>query len=282
MDLKFLRRAEGNLLFLGFLGLAVIWGVALFVSWAADLGYCTSYTLQHAGDPYVLTLIAIGGFVGGRVLGHGRRWIHKEPTPLVQGVRTEPWLQGLLAVTLIVAGGALLYEGFGVGHDLSAPPITSYIRCAAAGQVGLTAIVTAIVFLLLGGWLWHPTDAPSAIWITAVAALAWGALAIALVISTNTSLMAVTPESRGYSHVGFFLVSLVILAFPIVTVVADLRLIHGRDLTVGHYVNGFVAAYPWFALVLGIVVGAMVAHFFLGLVGQVAVIDFVADLFGGG
>lgn len=280
MDLNLSRRTEGNLLFIGFLGLTVIWGVAIFVSWAADLGYCSSYKLQHANDPYVLTVIAIGGFVGGRVLGHGRRWIRKEPTPLVGGVRTEPWLQGLLAVMLIVAGGALVYEGFGIGHDLSAPPITSYIRCAAAGQVGLTAIVTAIVFLLLGGWLWHPTGAPAAIWITVVAALAWSALALALVISTNNSLTAVTPESRGYSHVGFFLVSFVILAFPIITVVADLRLTHHRDLTVGHYVNGFVAAYPWFALLLGLVVGAMVAHFFLGLVGQKAVLDFIAGVFG--
>jgi hypothetical protein len=276
-----LTRIEGNLLFLGFLGLIVILGVAIYASWKADLGYCNAYALKRASDPYELVVIGIGGLVAGRVLGHGRRWIHREPLPLHEQIRTPPWLQGLLALLLIVSGGALLYEGFGLGHYLSAPPITSYIRCASDGQVGLTAIVTTAVFLLLGGWLWHPTNSRSAIWVTLMAALVWGALAVGVIISTNNSLVAITPDSRGYSHVGFTLVSLVILAFPIVTMVADLRLTHQRGLTVGHYVNGFVVAYPWFGFVLSIVVGAMLAHFFLGLVGQKAVVDFIARLLGG-
>ena len=38
-----------------------------------------------------------------------------------------------------------------------APPITEYVRCAAAHYPALAAVAAGAVSLLLGNWLWYPT-----------------------------------------------------------------------------------------------------------------------------
>jgi hypothetical protein len=257
------------------LGLLVsAFGVAEFASLSANVGYCDKYELKGPSDPYWLALIGIGGFVGGRILGHARSWDH----PNHSGVRTHPWLQILLAMLLTLAGGALLYESHGLGHWEVAPPITSYIRCAAAGQVALTAIAAGVLFILLGGWLWRPTASAAAGWVTLAAVLILAALVAGLVISPPTSTTAALSGARGYWRWSFVLVSAFVFCFPLAAVIADLWSSGHHRWAVGHYVNEFVRTYPWFALCLGIVVGAMIAHFFLGLVGRDAVLSFLGRL----
>jgi uncharacterized membrane protein YidH (DUF202 family) len=267
-----LKALEVALTILGLVGLIVVLSVAMFASGAANLKYCTGYGLKRPDDPYVLALVGLGGFIVGRLLGHVRRWIHGDPAPLHAGVRTEPLLQGLLALALLVAGVALLYESFGLEHYTSAPPITAYVRCAAAGQVGLTATIAFIIFVLLGGWLWRPTDSAWGLRVSVGALVVWGVLALALAVSGNSSVAAIRSDAGGYSGIGFALVSGVIFSFPIVTSIVDLDLTRHNGFGVGHYVNGFTAAYPWFAGILGVAVGAMIAHFFLGLVGIKAIL----------
>ena len=49
----------------------------------------------------------------------------------------------------------------------------------------------------------------------------------------------------------------------VVIAVAKFILISRRKKPLGHYVNEFIIQYPWFAGVLAVVFGAMLAHFFL-------------------
>jgi hypothetical protein len=72
-------------------------------------------------------------------------------------VRTGGPLQIALAAFLVLATVLLGYETYALANSLSAPPITSYVRCAAAYSAGLSAIAGFAVTLLLGNWLWYPT-----------------------------------------------------------------------------------------------------------------------------
>lgn len=49
----------------------------------------------------------------------------------------------------------------------------------------------------------------------------------------------------------------------LVVAITEFILIARKKKPLGHYVNEFMVHYPWFAGVLAVVFGAMVAHFFL-------------------
>jgi len=82
-------------------------------------------------------------------------------------------------------------------------------------------------------------------------------------------LLSGSPAAIGktYSSIGFYLIVLVVFGILITAAVAELVLTRKvpPSPAIGHYVNGFVVAYPWLAFVFAIVLGAMIAHFFVGL-----------------
>ncbi len=56
------------------------------------------------------------------------------------------------------------------------------------------------------------------------------------------------------SRIGFLIFLSVMPGVLLAVAAADL---------VGYYLNEFMIAYPWFATILAVIFGAMVAHFFL-------------------
>ncbi len=68
-----------------------------------------------------------------------------------------------------------------------------------------------------------------------------------------------------YSRPGFVILVLVIFGVLLPVAVTDLLLTVRRKRPVGYYVNEFVIAYPWFAGLLALVMGALIGHFFLNI-----------------
>jgi len=65
------------------------------------------------------------------------------------------------------------------------------------------------------------------------------------------------------SRFGFLVFVAVVPGLLLAVAAADLGLTFKHRLPVGYYLNQFMVAYPWFAGVLALVFGAMIAHFFL-------------------
>ncbi len=65
------------------------------------------------------------------------------------------------------------------------------------------------------------------------------------------------------SRIGFLIFLSVMPGVLLAVAAADLVLTVKRRRPVGYYLNEFVIAYPWFAAILAVIFGAMVAHFFL-------------------
>lgn len=140
------------------LALAVIFGTAFIGAFGADVSACTNKASADSRMGLVLGVIALVGFASGRLLAMVRKWVHQ--TPAVRDsdvVRTGGWLQGGLAAFLILVAVALGYETYALAHYTSAPPITEYVRCAAATSPVLAALSGFAVSMLLGNWLWYPT-----------------------------------------------------------------------------------------------------------------------------
>ena len=74
-------------------------------------------------------------------------------------------------------------------------------------------------------------------------------------------------SDKTFSPVCFYLTTLVVFAILVTAAVTELVLTRKQppQPALGHYVNGFVMAYPWLAGFFAVVVGAMIAHFFVGL-----------------
>ena len=68
-----------------------------------------------------------------------------------------------------------------------------------------------------------------------------------------------------YTRPGFYILIAVIFLILIPAAAADLYLTARRKHPVGYYVNEFVIAYPWFGGLFALVIGAMIAHFFLNI-----------------
>jgi hypothetical protein len=66
--------------------------------------------------------------------------------------------------------------------------------------------------------------------------------------------------------IGFIFLALVVFGIPAVVAVADLFLTYRRGrYPIGYYMNEFAVDHPMFAGVLALVLGAMMAHFFLNI-----------------
>ncbi len=65
------------------------------------------------------------------------------------------------------------------------------------------------------------------------------------------------------SRIGFLIFLSVMPGVLLAVAAADLTLTVKRRRPVGYYLNEFMIAYPWFAAILALIFGAMVAHFFL-------------------
>ena len=68
------------------------------------------------------------------------------------------------------------------------------------------------------------------------------------------------------SRVGFLILVAVLPGILLVVAGIDLGLTIKRRHPVGYYLNEFMIAYPWFAAILAVVFGAMIAHFFLHII----------------
>lgn len=145
------------------LAIVLIGLIALFVkgisaSANGDVTQCAKQLDPKSPVGMLLALVGLSGFALGRAVANGRKWIHQAPTVSdSKVVRTSGFLQGILALFLIMAAVLLGYETYAVSNFSNVPPITEYIRCAAGTQPWLSGLGTAAITVLLGNWLWYPT-----------------------------------------------------------------------------------------------------------------------------
>ncbi len=152
--------------------LMVVLGAALVVAGIAavtmafttDVASC-SRNVSGAGTlGQLLAIVAVLSFLAGRALGYFRRQVHAAPAIIETGEGRPkplglPWfLQSALAIFLIIVTVFLAYETLAVAGFRGWYPITSYVRCAAGSSPLIAAIGTASLAVLLGNWLWYPTD----------------------------------------------------------------------------------------------------------------------------
>lgn len=139
-------------------GLVVLFGFAIIRAFGADVTQCANKVAANSTTGLVLGLIALAGFGSGRLVALARKWIHQAPPARdTDVVQTGGLLQLALALFLALAAVLLGYETYALANSANAPPITSYVRCAAAGSPGLAAVAGYAVALLLGNWLWYPS-----------------------------------------------------------------------------------------------------------------------------
>lgn len=105
-----------------------------------------------------LAVLALAGFVAGRGLGYLRKLIHEAPAIVPSRTRPNGAVQGFLLLFLGGTTGLLIYETIAVYQFGHPPAITTYVRCAAAAGGWTSAVGTCLVGLLLGNWLWYPTE----------------------------------------------------------------------------------------------------------------------------
>lgn len=153
-----LRRIEVWLLTGVGIGLAAVFGYAFVTAIGADVTRCTGKVAAGSTTGLVLAAVALAGFGTGHLVALARKWLRDAP-PLrdTDVVKTGGVLQFALAAFLTLAFALLAYETYALAHVADAPPITSYVRCAAANSPALAAIGAFAVTLLLGNWLWYPS-----------------------------------------------------------------------------------------------------------------------------
>ena len=146
------------------LSMLFIWGG--YRALTGDINQCAPLTANSSAGP-LLAGVTILGFVGGRPTAYVRKVIHQAPAAVNSSViRTGGLLQMVLALFLIGVACLIGYETYALLMNGNPPPITTYVRCAAADHAflppqlaGLPADVAAfLVGLLIGNWLWYPSD----------------------------------------------------------------------------------------------------------------------------
>jgi len=146
------------------LSVLFIWGV--YRALTGDISQCAVLTANSRAGP-ILAAVTIVGFIGGRAAAYVRKLIHQAPAVVKSPeIRTGGLLQMCLALFLTGVACVIAYETYALLMNGNPPPITSYVRCAAADHAflperlaGLPADVAAfLVGLLIGNWLWYPSD----------------------------------------------------------------------------------------------------------------------------
>jgi hypothetical protein len=142
--------------------LAVLTGlfvVGLFAAAKGDVAQCAKQVPSSSSTGAMLAIVAVVGFAAGRAVAGARKWIHQAPAVTASKiVRTDALLQGLLFLFLLLVALLLGYETYAVAHFTQAPPITEYVRCTAGTHPWLAGIGTAAITVLLGNWIWYPTE----------------------------------------------------------------------------------------------------------------------------
>jgi hypothetical protein len=155
---ELLRKIEIVVLAVGIVGLFALFGFAVSRAVAADVTRCASPLPSGSPIGVELAVVSLAGFGLGRLVALARKWINQVPAVAdIETVRTGGPLQGALAGFLIMATVLLGYETYALAHSVQAPPITEYVRCAAAHYPALSAAAAGAVSMLLGNWLWYPT-----------------------------------------------------------------------------------------------------------------------------
>jgi hypothetical protein len=146
------------------LSVLTIWGI--YRALTGDINQCASLTANSPAGP-LLASVTILGLVGGRATAYVRKLIHQAPSVVKSPViRTGGPLQMVLALFLIGTVCLIGYETYALLMNGNPPPITTYVRCAAADHAFLPASVAGLpedvaaflVGLLIGNWLWYPSD----------------------------------------------------------------------------------------------------------------------------
>lgn len=105
-----------------------------------------------------LAVVSVIGFVVGRLLGYLRKSRYGGPIVLSRQVDPDPFIGVGLACFLALATVLLAYETFAVFQTSgNPPPITSYVRCAAADNPWVSEIAAFVIGLLIGNWIWYPS-----------------------------------------------------------------------------------------------------------------------------
>jgi hypothetical protein len=145
------------------LSILFVWGV--YRALTGDLSKCADLTANSSAGP-MLAGVTIVGFIGGRAAAYVRKQIHQAPAVVKSPeIRTGGLLQMGLALFLTGIACVIAYETYALLMNGNPPPITSYVRCAAADHAflpewlaGLPADVAAFLAgLLIGNWLWYPS-----------------------------------------------------------------------------------------------------------------------------
>ncbi len=139
------------------IGLIVLFVKGISASANGDVTQCAKQLDPKSPVGMLLALVGLSGFAIGRAVANARKWIHQAPAVSdSKVVRTTGFLQGALALFLIMAAVLLGYETYAVSNFSNVPPITEYIRCAAGTEPWLSSLGTAAITVLLGNWLWYP------------------------------------------------------------------------------------------------------------------------------
>jgi len=155
---KPLRTAELVVHLLGFVGVAVLFAMAVHAVQVANVGACTKHDNLDPTPGYWLAGFATGGFVVGRLAGwfrfHVREGVHG---PARHRPQSGVILEGGLVIFLVVAAVLLGYETWSFANGGNPPPITSYVRCAAYHEFVLASLTASGIGFMLSSWLWFPT-----------------------------------------------------------------------------------------------------------------------------
>jgi hypothetical protein len=139
------------------LGAMLVYGVSRIIS--GDVTHCSEKRYATVWPTGVeLATVSVIGFVVGRLIGYLRKSRYTGPITLTGKTGNDPVVGLALAAFLVLATFLLGYETYAVFQPSgNPPPITSYVRCAAADNPWVSEGAAFIIGLLLGNWIWYPS-----------------------------------------------------------------------------------------------------------------------------
>jgi hypothetical protein len=147
-----------NLLFLG-LGVAALGGLAVWTILSVS-GLEAVQCRPPAFPPQPPAWVSVGActaaFGLGHVVGRSRR------RQLIWRPRPQPrpsaalYVHLALVALLLVGAGLLAYETLALAFNTRFWPITYYVRCGTESAAWATIPGAALVYFLVGHWLWFP------------------------------------------------------------------------------------------------------------------------------
>jgi hypothetical protein len=139
------------------LGAMLVYGSSRVIS--GDVTHCSEKKFATVWPTGVeLAVVSVIGFVVGRLVGYLKKSRYGGPLVLSRKPSPDPFVGVGLACFLVLATLLLGYETFAVFHPSGdPPPITSYVRCAAADNPRVSELAAFVIGLLLGNWIWYPS-----------------------------------------------------------------------------------------------------------------------------